>query len=97
MSIVHRFDTLVDAMTARYGHLPIGLEMACVRLIEEQHAALEKKSDAIQRLWKERDQLRAEVERLREALNEMLDESMDGIAICPLTKIKARNALGRKP
>lgn len=39
----------------------------------------------------------AEIERLREALNEMLDESMGGIAICPLTKIKARNALGRKP
>ena len=74
----------------------LAYESYATRLLREQHAALEKKSDAIQRLWKERDQLRAEVERLREALNEMLDESMDGIAICPLTKIKARNALGRK-
>ena len=56
MSIVHRFDTLVDAMTARYGHLPMGLEMACVRLIEEQQAELERQ----QQMWEQwrRDALR---------------------------------------
>ena len=37
-------------------------------MMREQHAALEKKSDAIQRLWKERDQFRAVVELLLAAV-----------------------------
>lgn len=38
---------------------------------------------------------RVEIQKLREALSEMLEEAEDGIAICPLTKIKSRNALNK--
>jgi ABC-type phosphate transport system auxiliary subunit len=44
------------------------LHVANVELTE----CLEKKSIAIQRIWKERDELRAEVARLREALEDLV-------------------------
>ena len=46
----------------------LAYESYATRLLREQHAALEKKSDAIQRLWKERDQFRAVVELLLAAV-----------------------------
>lgn len=50
MSVVHRLDTLIDAMTARHGHSPMGLEMACVRLIQEQHAEIERLRGVLKRI-----------------------------------------------
>ena len=44
------------------------MNRAMADTIESLRADLERKSDAIQRLWRERDELRAEVAKLRSAV-----------------------------
>lgn len=58
------------------------------------HAELERKSDAIQRLWKERDELRALNAELMEALRIVVDSDDRAAkqqARAALAKVEARN------
>ena len=62
--------------------------------LRRMHAELERKSDAIQRLWKERDELRALNAELMEALRIVVDSDDRAAkqqARAALAKVEARN------
>ena len=70
---------LADALPENAGTLLLYREQAAVEL-RRLHAELERKSDAIQRLWKERDELRALNAELVKALRGTCQEMLSVVA-----------------
>ena len=56
--IVPQFDELVRLLTTRHGRTPQNLKMACVMLLNEQEAEIERLQAEIKRLQAECDRLR---------------------------------------